>query len=68
MEIRKVTALYFSPTGGTAAYAEAVASALAAEHETVDLTRPEAREKEYRFGGDELVIMARRSTRAGSRR
>ena len=57
MEIRKVTALYFSPTGGTAAYAEAVASALAAEHETVDLTGPEAREKEYRFGGDELVII-----------
>ena len=48
MEIRKVTALYFSPTGGTAAYAEAVASALAG---------PEAREKEYRFGGDELVII-----------
>lgn len=57
MEIRKVTALYFSPTGGTVAYAEAVASALAAEHETVDLTGPEAREKEYRFGGDELVII-----------
>lgn len=57
MEIRKVTAVYFSPTRGTRAYAEAIASALAETHRTVDLTIPLERMKDYAFGPDELVII-----------
>ncbi len=57
MEIRKVTAVYFSPTHGTRAYAEGIAGALSAEYEAVDLTQRAVREREHAFGADELVII-----------
>ena len=64
MTMQKVTAVYFSPTRGTAHYAEAVAAALAPSHDTVNLTVPFVRKETHRFGPDE----PRRHRRAGVRR
>ncbi len=57
MEIRKVTAVYFSPTHGTRAYAEAIAAALSAEYGRIDLTNPFTREQAHEFGADELAVI-----------
>lgn len=54
--MKKVTAVYFSPTKGTKKYTEAVARALDSGFTAIDLTNPKAREKEYHFGADDLVI------------
>lgn len=62
MDIKKVRVLYFSPTGGTEKIARLVAGELAsklgAEQEFIDFTKPEARQAEYRFAADELLVMA----------
>ena len=62
MEIKKIQVLFFSPTGGTEKIARLAAGELAArlglEQEFIDFTRLENRQKEYRFGPDELLVMA----------
>lgn len=57
MKISRVTAAYFSPTGGTKAYAEGLAAALAPSYADVNLTAPLVRAKAREFGPDELVIL-----------
>lgn len=54
--MKKVTAVYFSPTQGSKKYAEAIAAAVEPDFEVIDLTGPKARAGEYRFGPDDLVI------------
>ena len=62
MNIKRVCALYFSPTGGTEQIARFAAAELAqrlgAEVEAIDFTRPENREREYRFSSEDLVLVA----------
>lgn len=62
MKLKRITALYFSPTGGTQRVArfvtEELARRLALETRFIDLTRPEARQKEYQFHQEELVVAA----------
>lgn len=62
MEIKRICALYFSPTGGTEKIASFVAEELGRrlglEPELISFTRPGERQKEYRFGPDSLLIMA----------
>ena len=57
MRDRRVTAIYFSPTGGTKACVEAVAGALAADHQVINLTDPSVRAQEYAFTEKDLVIV-----------
>jgi len=56
MNITRVFAAFFSPTHGTKRYVEAIAQRLAPSFEVIDLTRPEVRQKEYRFTDSDLVI------------
>jgi ferredoxin/flavodoxin len=60
MEIKRVYAVYFSPTGNTekvvAALAEAVGKKLGAVTERFDFTLPPARTETRRFGPSDLVI------------
>lgn len=62
MKIRHIRVLYFSPTGGTEKIARAVAGelaqALGLEPEYISFTKPEEREGEYRFGPEDLLVMA----------
>lgn len=62
MEIKKIHVLYFSPTGGTEKIARTVAGELGQklglEPEYISFTKPEEREKEYRFGPQDLLVMA----------
>ena len=62
MNLKKICVLYFSPTGGTEAIARSVAGELAArlnlEQRFIDFTRPENRREEYRFGAEDLLVMA----------
>ena len=62
MQLKRVCVLYFSPTGGTEKIARAAAGALAGklglDQEFFDFTRPEGRETEYRFGPEDLLVMA----------
>lgn len=62
MDMKRVCALSFSPTGGTERVArflaEALARRLGVEVHTVDFTRPEERQREWRFASDELVVVA----------
>lgn len=51
-----VTAIYFSPTGGTKKYAEAMARAMDENFTAIDLTRPVGRDRAYTFGPEDLVI------------
>lgn len=57
LNIKKVTAVYFSPTSGTENYVKAIAKGLCAEYEVIDLTVPQNRNQEYVFSGEELVIL-----------
>lgn len=52
----KTTAVYFSPTRGSAKYAIEIAKAISEDFEEIDLTRPENRSREYRFSADDLVV------------
>ncbi len=54
--MKKVTAIYFSPTRGTKKYVEAVAKALDPDFTVIDLTSAKARAGKYHFGADDLVI------------
>lgn len=54
--MKKVTAVYFSPTGGTKKYVRAIAEKLSSEPQFIDLTDPQTRGKQYSFGKDDLVI------------
>jgi len=60
MEIKRVLAVYWSPTGGTRRVAEALAEAAAiqlkAPWETVDITFPRGREQEYSLAENDLVF------------
>ena len=53
--LSKLTVLCFSPTGGTRAAADAVAAALSANCETIDLLRPVSPRT---FSADEVVLIA----------
>lgn len=53
----KVTAAWFSPTGGTSTYVRETARAMAAAPEEWDLTRPEVRQKGRSFGADEILVL-----------
>lgn len=60
--MNRVCCVYFSPTGGTKLLASTVASAIAEELELplehFDITLPQAREQEYNFGTEDLVVIA----------
>lgn len=62
MKLKRICVLYFSPTGGTEKIARFAAGALAAklglEQTFIDFTKPENRQKEYRFEADDLLVMA----------
>lgn len=56
MKIQKVTAVYFSPTGGTKSYVRALAGAFGADFSEIDLTPRSERGKEYSFNEIDLVL------------
>ena len=62
MNIKKLSVLYFSPTGGTEKIARYVAGELGKklglEPEYIPFTKPAEREGERRFGPGELLVMA----------
>ena len=62
MNITKLHVLYFSPTGGTEKIVRTVAGALAGhlglEPKYINFTKPENRQTEYRFGPEDLLVMA----------
>ena len=62
MNIKKLSVLYFSPTGGTEKIARHVAGELGKrlglEPEYIPFTKPAEREGERRFGPGELLVMA----------
>ena len=53
----RVAAVYFSPTGNTKKSVEAMAAAMNAEYETVDLTPPANQNVVCQFGPEDLVII-----------
>ena len=61
MEIRKITALYYSATGTTDKVANTIAEELAAKLnlplERIGFTKPAEREKEYDFAETDLVVV-----------
>lgn len=57
MSIKKVTAVYFSPTGNTKRYSTELAKLLDCDFSEIDLTIPETREDRYQFGKEDLVIL-----------
>ena len=61
MKIKQICVVSFSPTGGTERAARVTAGELArrlaAETRLIDFTRPENRQREYRFAPDELVLV-----------
>ena len=61
MEIRRIIAAYFSPTGNVKKIADAMAREIGEEAglpvETIDFTGPQARSKQYTFGRDDLLII-----------
>lgn len=62
MDLKRMFVLYFSPTGGTERVARLAAGTLAEklglEPEYINFTKPENREREYRFRRDDLLVMA----------
>ncbi|MEG0496250.1 MAG: 4Fe-4S binding protein [Eubacterium sp.] len=56
MKIKKVTAVYFSPTKGTKDYVMRIAKGLSENVSEIDLTLPENRKKEVHFDESDLVI------------
>ncbi len=61
-DIKKIQLIYFSPTGGTKRLATKLASllseSLGVPIEETKLMQPEARDREYHFKADELVVLA----------
>lgn len=62
MNIKKMYVLYFSPTGGTEKIVRHAAAELAQrlglEPEYISFTKPQERQREYRFQPDDLLVMA----------
>ena len=62
MDIQKIKALYFSPTGNAeraaVTIANAVAEKLGVALETFSLNRPEARRREYAFTASDFLVIA----------
>ncbi len=62
MTIKRICALYFSPTGGTEKIAryvtEELAQHLGGEPAYINFTQPENRQREYHFEADDLLVMA----------
>ena len=62
MKINHIHVLYFSPTGGTEKiarfFAGELGKRLGLEPEYISFTKPREREKEHRFGPQDLVVMA----------
>ena len=60
--MKKLYILFFSPTGGTERIARLAAGELAArlglEPEFLDFTKPADRQTEYRFGPEDILVMA----------
>lgn len=56
MTIRKVTAVYFSPTGNSKRYVCEIAKRLQADFREINLTDFATRRKEFSFAEDELVV------------
>ena len=56
MEIKRVFAAYFSPTGGSERYVREIAQRLEADYQAIDLTTPAGRGVERRFTAQDLVI------------
>ncbi len=58
--MKKVSALYFSPTGGTAkvviSMARSFAAATGCDYSEIDVTLPKQRESAPRFGADDVVF------------
>lgn len=54
--MHKVTAIYFSPTGGSRKYAQAIAGALDEDYRSIDFTDFETRNRVYTFGPEDLVV------------
>ena len=58
--IKKVTAMFFSPTGTTkkvcTRIAEAISEKTGAEYEETGFTKPGARKREFAFGSENLVV------------
>lgn len=57
MKINRVKLVYFSPTGSTKRIIEEIAKGIEAPIGQVDLTRPEAKNRDYEDFGDELAII-----------
>lgn len=57
MNLKKTTLVYFSPTGGTKTVLVAIAKGVGLPVNHLDMTLPAAREKQYVFGNDELVLI-----------
>lgn len=62
MNITRIHALYFSPTGGTEGVVrlvtETIAQQLGLTPRFTNITSPEKRQQDYHFDGDELVVIA----------
>lgn len=54
----KVTAVYFSPTGGSRKYAEAISRGIDENFTVIDLTNRKNRNHTYVFGPDDLVVFS----------
>ena len=57
MNVKKVYAVYFSPTGATRSVINSMLSGFSISQEEIDLTPYENRDNSYSFGEDELVII-----------
>ena len=62
MDIKRINTLYFSPTGGTEGIAHFVAKEigqrLGLKPRFINITKLENRQRDYRFGADEFVVVA----------
>lgn len=56
MLVRKMTLIYFSPTGNVAKTVRSIADGTGMGWDEIDLTRFDARWGKYQFGPDELVV------------
>lgn len=71
MKINRVKLVYFSPTGSTKRIMEEIAKGIQAPVEHVNLTKPEAKIKEFEEFDNELTIIGsrlRRSSANGGRK
>ena len=57
MKIDRVKLVYFSPTGSTRMIMEEIADGIQVQVERIDLTRPEARTRDFEEFGGELTIL-----------